>query len=385
MNSPLPRLRDDVVIRRFDGDARAAQFVAAVDGRHFLISDVAAALLEMTREASTPTALASRMTREFGRSYDTAELERTLRTRIPAVFFQREDTARLGGPLSARLRLFSAAALAPLLEVLATGFAPIVAIVLLGAFLVADAAVGAALWQQGLGVASSSSFAGALALIVAGVAIHEVGHLSACRRYGATHGGIGAGLYWCMPVFYAEVHGAWMLARKERAVVDIAGVYFQCVYLLVLATVWLAHPSGTVFVALWSSHFLVLNTLNPVLKYDGYWLLCDLSGRYNLHAQIRAIARQSLDSLWRGSCTPPPARDVALLALFLALATAYFAYLLYFMGHNLAYAASNLSGDRSAWQLSLASMGLVLLVAAAAGVSLLLARAVQSIVGHAPR
>ncbi len=386
MKSVLPRLRDDAVIRRFDGNSGAPHYIVAVDGRHFLVSETTAALLEMLREGAPATTVASRMTRQFGRPYDTEELESALRLRMPTILFRREATSALANPLSVRLRLLDAGTLAPVLGLLSALFAPHVAIALLSAFLIADALVGAAIWREGLGVASSCSFAGALALIIAGVAIHELGHLSACRRYGAAHGGIGAGLYWCMPVFYAEVHGAWLLPRKERAVVDIAGVYFQCVYLMALAIVWLAYPSGTIFVALWTSHFLVLNTLNPVLKYDGYWLLCDLSGRHNLHAQIRAIAQRSVAAvLRRRSCTPPPARDAALLALFLALASAYFAYLLYFMAHNIAYAASNLSGEHSAWQFALATTGLVLLTAAAAGVSLLLARAVRSIADHVPR
>ncbi len=40
------------------------------------------------------------------------------------------------------------------------------------------------------------------------------------------------------------------------------------------------------------THFLMLHTLNPVLKYDGYWLLTDLAGIPNLHAAIRDTARR---------------------------------------------------------------------------------------------
>lgn len=386
MQPALPRLRDDAVIRKFDGATGTPHYIVAVDGRHFLVSETVAALLELLRAELPLTTLTSRMTRHLGRSFDIEELQSVLHLRMPTVLFQRESTPGLAAPLTAGLRLFEAETLAPLLRVLTALFAPSVVVALLGAFLIADAMVGAAIWRQGLGVASPCSFAGALALIIVGVAVHELGHLSACRRYGAQHGGIGAGLYWCMPVFYAEVHGAWLLPRKQRAVVDIAGVYFQCVYLMMLNIVWFAQASGTVFVAVWTTHFLILNTLNPVLKYDGYWLLCDLSGRHNLHAQIRAIARRSVAALLRRRpCTPPPAADAALFGLFLALAAAYFAYLLYFMAHNLAYAASNLSGEQSVWRLALAATGLALLTVAATGVSLLLARAVRSVVDYAPR
>ncbi len=68
----------------------------------------------------------------------------------------------------------------------------------------------------------------AATLTALGIIVHEIGHLTACSRYGAQHGGIGIGIYWCMPVFYAEVNGAWMLPRLQRAVVDVGGLYFQC-------------------------------------------------------------------------------------------------------------------------------------------------------------
>ncbi|MGH8264883.1 MAG: hypothetical protein ACRETU_05045, partial [Steroidobacterales bacterium] len=223
------------------------------------------------------------------------------------------------------------------------------------------------------------SASSALLLVLAGVFLHEIGHLAACRHFGAPHGGLGCGLYWCLPVFYAEVHGAWLLARRQRAVVDVAGIYFQCIFLAVVAAGWLLWRSGTLWLTLWLSHFLILNTLNPVLKYDGYWLLSDLSGRHNLHAFIRESARRLVRRL-RGTADSPPApEDHWLVAAFLCLAGLYFAYLIQFMGHNLAYAVLVLQSTHSVWQFIASGSALLLISIAGIGISGLLARAVASV------
>jgi len=137
-------------------------------------------------------------------------------------------------------------------------------------------------------------------LTVLGVLVHELGHLAACVRYHASHGGIGVGLYWCVPVFFAEVHGAWLLARQQRAVVDAGGLYLQSVYLALLGATYLVSEAPAVLAAIVCSHYLMLHTLNPVLKYDGYWLLSDLTGVHNLHQSVRRIAAGACRALWLG-------------------------------------------------------------------------------------
>ena len=133
---------------------------------------------------------------------------------------------------------------------------------------------------------------------------------------------------------------------------------------------------------LWVSHFLVLNTLNPVLKYDGYWLLSDLSGSYNLHQRMRANARRCASAMRRNAGAAWPNRtDGLLLGLFTALTVAYFAYVLYFLAHNLAYAASRVVALSSGWQWLAAFLGMSLLIGFAVGTTLMLARAVEDAVG----
>jgi putative peptide zinc metalloprotease protein len=373
-------LRDDAIIRRFDDGETAAAFIIEVDGRHFVATKGVAAILELTRHVRTPAALARAMFERFGKQFSESEIDAALRTRMPAAFFRAGERADQRGPLPWRLRVLSAAALEPLLRVTSALFRTPIALGLILAFLVLDVLVTTQVWREGIASASNASLPGACALVLAGVVIHELGHLSACHRFGASHGGIGAGLYWYMPVLYAEVHGAWMLPRLQRTAVDVAGIYFQCVFLELIAALWLARPSGTLLIALWTSHFLVLNTLNPVLKYDGYWLLSDLSGRYNLHRRVRRIARQYwLALLRRPQSAWPAPRDRRLLGLFTTLAGAYFAYLLHFLAHNLAYTASRIDLEQPIGPVAAGIAGFALMMAVALGVSVTMSHGIARV------
>jgi putative peptide zinc metalloprotease protein len=227
-----------------------------------------------------------------------------------------------------------------------------------------------------------------VALTVIGVVVHELGHLTACSRFGARHGGIGLGVYWCMPVLYAEVSGAWMLPRLQRAIVDAGGVYFQCAYLIGLGAAYLASGAAPFVEAMAWTHFLMLHTLNPVLKYDGYWLLTDLAGMPNLHAQVRGIARQTwlaarhtADGIW------PSIRQLALLGAFGAMATGYFAYTLALLGTDIGHGASEIahrwvlreSAPFGTWHVAGECALLALLLVMALSLACLLARSLQRI------
>jgi len=57
--------------------------------------------------------------------------------------------------------------------------------------------------------------------------LHELGHATAAYHYGCRQVEIGFGWYLFFGVFYAELSEIWRLTRKQRAVVDGGGMYFQ--------------------------------------------------------------------------------------------------------------------------------------------------------------
>lgn len=111
---------------------------------------------------------------------------------------------------------------------------------------------------------------------------HEFGHAAACRHYGATHGNIGLGLYLNLPVFYTDVSHVWKLSRRQRCVVNFGGIYFQMLLLIPILAAAIATGSNLLryMIVLVNLNFLI--TMNPFFKFDGYWMVTDITGVANL-------------------------------------------------------------------------------------------------------
>jgi putative peptide zinc metalloprotease protein len=372
-------LRTDVAVRPFDAAEGEHRFVVAVDDRHFVVSAAVAAVLEESREPGTFASLAQRASARLGVCVSPEQVGQLLREQAPAVLFHAEENRAARGPVWFQRRILSSSSLEPILKWAARLFTARVAIALIAALVLVEALVA----SRALGTPATSpaarDMAAAFALTVAGVVVHELGHLAACHRYGARHGGMGVGLYWCFPTLYAEVHSAWLLPRLQRAVVDIGGLYFQSGYVLALGAIYLGTGADAVLGAIAWSHVLMLHTLNPVLKFDGYWLLADLTGTHNLHRWIRSIAQRSWQAatLMRSRDLPAP-REMVLLLAFVAIAVVYFAYLLATLGHSIATAAVGALYSLSPMQTLASAALLTIWLVMAAGLALLLARALTA-------
>jgi len=120
---------------------------------------------------------------------------------------------------------------------------------------------------------------------------HELGHLSACRRYGSHPGALGIAIYMIFPAFYADVSDAWRLPRRQRLVVDLAGMYFELLTTLVFfGLYWRTGILASLWAIIAIDMSLVSN-LNPMFKLDGYWILTDLAGIPNLHTRLGEYLR----------------------------------------------------------------------------------------------
>lgn len=128
---------------------------------------------------------------------------------------------------------------------------------------------------------------GMMVFMICSSFFHELGHASACKYFGVKHGGIGFGLYLNFPVLYTEVSEVWKLNRKQRCVVNLAGVYFQCYILLGLLIAFFITGNDVVRYLLLTLNLGFLMTLNPFFKFDGYWLASDLLGVPNLRTRTK--------------------------------------------------------------------------------------------------
>lgn len=148
---------------------------------------------------------------------------------------------------------------------------------------------------------------GILLLFLIGSSLfHELGHATACQHFGIDHGGIGFGIYLNFPVFYTNVSKIWELNRSQRCIVNIAGIYFQ-IYLLLFILILFDFTNHNLLKYL----ILVMNlsfaiTLNPFFKFDGYWLMTDITGVANLRQRSNEIIIYLYNKLLRKPITSLP-------------------------------------------------------------------------------
>lgn len=108
---------------------------------------------------------------------------------------------------------------------------------------------------------------------------HEFGHSSALMHYNETPRRIGVAVYFIMPVLFSDVTNAWKLKKWQRCIVDLGGIYFQLMlsFILFIANYfWLKIP--LLETAIIFSMLEVINNLNPFIRMDGFWLVCDALG-----------------------------------------------------------------------------------------------------------
>ena len=130
--------------------------------------------------------------------------------------------------------------------------------------------------------------------IIFAALFHELGHCAAVAAFGARVSRIGFGIYWLSPALFSDVSAAWTLTRRQRVAVDCGGIYFQllaCACYALFAA-FLTSPSIQLAfrIAIAVNLVAVLSALNPLLKYDGYWIVSDALSIPNLRRQSeRAI------------------------------------------------------------------------------------------------
>ena len=115
-----------------------------------------------------------------------------------------------------------------------------------------------------------------------GVTFHEFGHASAAHHFGAKHGGIGGGFYLFMPVYFADVTDIWKLPKMQRITVNLAGMYFELIYVLFL--ILFGYIFNITILIIFGCIILLstLRNLNPFIRSDGYWVLSDAIEKPNL-------------------------------------------------------------------------------------------------------
>ncbi len=294
--STIPLLKRGITITPYQQPGAAgadARFLLELDEHHYLISAKARALvLALLRGPTSAEQLEAAYADCGGRAshLPASQLIQLASQVLPASLFADTPVPRRAMPFLLSVTLLPAALASRITGALRCLFQPALAAMLVLVFVLLHALVLPAAMQDVHGAWSRQD----AALLVAGLLLsglwHELGHTAACRYFNCPHGAIGFGLYFIFPAWYADVSKAWRLAPRQRAVVDLGGVYFQAVLLIAVDSYALASGSELALKLVWLITFTMLFTLNPVFKFDGYWLLSDLSGLHNLHQRVQDSA-----------------------------------------------------------------------------------------------
>src|SRR5688572_14905390 len=112
--------------------------------------------------------------------------------------------------------------------------------------------------------------------------IHELGHAFTCRRFGGEVHELGVMFLVFVPAPYVDASSAWSLPNKwQRILVGAGGMIFELFVAAICAFIWATTNPNTL------THQLAYNTMliasvstvifnaNPLLRYDGYYILSD--------------------------------------------------------------------------------------------------------------
>jgi putative peptide zinc metalloprotease protein len=121
-------------------------------------------------------------------------------------------------------------------------------------------------------------------LVVAWLALkllHETYHALVCRKYGGSASEAGIFLMFFAPVPYVDVTSSWRFASKwHRIAVAAAGMYIELLLAALAIIVW-AHTGNAATrhvaasVAFMASLGTLLVNANPLMRFDGYFILAD--------------------------------------------------------------------------------------------------------------
>jgi putative peptide zinc metalloprotease protein len=138
-----------------------------------------------------------------------------------------------------------------------------------------------------------------LALSLAIVKIlHELGHAFACKHFGGEVRELGIMFLFFTPCLYCDVSDAWLFPRRrDRLAVSAAGMGVEVVLAALATLIWTASQPGVLnslclnIMVVCGFSTLLING-NPLMRYDGYYLLADACEIANLDEQAQTRLRR---------------------------------------------------------------------------------------------
>ena len=142
-------------------------------------------------------------------------------------------------------------------------------------------------------------------------ALHETGHALALRRYGCEVPEVGVNFFMFVPMPYVDASSSNRLVNRwQRARISVAGIGVELALAALAAIVWLNVEDGWirqasfVVMSLGGLSTLLFNG-NPLMKLDGYYVMCDALDLPNLAGRSGRMMGQVWRSLFMGVLGAP--------------------------------------------------------------------------------
>jgi len=169
--------------------------------------------------------------------------------------------------------------------------------------------------------------------------LHEFGHGLTCKYFGAECHGMGVMMLVFSPTMYCDVTDSWMLRNKWRRIaIAAAGMYVEVFLAACAIFLWWGSQPGlfnhlclNVFFV--STVTTVIFNANPLMRYDGYYMLSDFLEIPNLRQKASRMFQEVIAKHCLGSELPPdpfmPAHGRGWF-MFYAIATTVYQFVILF-------------------------------------------------------
>lgn len=322
-------VKDPITLAYFRLDAKQHFVVRRMDGRHTL-GDIQQAYADAFR----PATLALEELEEFAAQLLEAGLAQNDAPDAANLLLARESRQRrqrflsaVLNPFCVRIPLFDPTgvldALLPVGRVLFSRWFAVVSLALAGGLLGVAAAHAPEIRARLPEVRELLTFRSLVCLWAAlGLVkvLHELAHGLSCRVFGGKVQEMGVLVLFFFPTLYCDVSDGWTIpGRRRRMAVGAAGMYVELLVAAVATLLWwksdpasALHQLSLAVVLVCAAGTLVCNA-NPLMRFDGYFILADGLDAPNL-AETADRHAQAAVLRWLGVATPvepPPGRTTA--------------------------------------------------------------------------
>lgn len=193
---------------------------------------------------------------------------------------------------------------------------------------------------------------------------HELGHGILCKRFGGNVPEFGVMLLVLFPSPFVDASACWTFQSKwKRMAVGAGGMIFELFLAGIAAIIWLNTPDGLLRQIAYNAMFTasvstVLFNANPLMRFDGYYILSDLLEIPNLQQRSTAMLKYFFEKYVyriRDASPPSSVRDEQVwLTLYGILSFAYrifvfFSITLYLLGKMFAIGVFLAIWSAAAW------------------------------------